>query len=112
MASKRANAIKTIRAQEELNDRMAAIEESQRLIMEKLGISIPVDEVEEPIDDAPVVPEGDPFDYGAMSPDELEAEAKDRGIYEGIVGSGKDGYIKKDDLVAALTADDAPVKQD
>ncbi|PSN79614.1 hypothetical protein C8B47_10780 [filamentous cyanobacterium CCP4] len=38
MASKRANAIKAQKAREAMADRMEAIEESQKLIMEKLDM--------------------------------------------------------------------------
>ena len=46
MASKRANAIKAQKAREAMADRMEAIEESQKLIMEKLDMLLS-DEVEE-----------------------------------------------------------------
>lgn len=45
--------------------------------------------------------------YDAQSKPDLEAEAKRRGIYESIQGTGADANVVKDDLVAALQADDA-----
>lgn len=43
-------------------------------------------------------------DYGAMTKDELQAEAERRKLE--VKGTGKDGAVVKADLVAALTAAD------
>ena len=44
--------------------------------------------------------------YGSRTVDALEADARERGIYDAIEGSGAGGNIVKDDLVGALEADD------
>ena len=44
MASKRANAIRQIRNQEDIASRLEAIEQNQALIMAHLGIEVPADE--------------------------------------------------------------------
>jgi hypothetical protein len=47
----------------------------------------------------------EPVDYAELSKDELQAEVDRRGIT--VEGSGANGNVVKDDLVAALEADDA-----
>lgn len=118
MASKRANAIKAAQKQEEIADRMSAIERNQALIMAALGIrdipGVEAETLEEPElspedegDEPPALHEqGSIVDYAAMKVPDLVEEAMKRGIYDGIEGSGKDGNVVRDDLVAALVAYD------
>ena len=47
---------------------------------------------------------GNPLE--GVSKDELEAEAKARGLLDGITGTGSSGRVTKDDLFQALTLDD------
>jgi len=56
-----------------------------------------------------VIEKGIADDYEEFRKAELEKEARDRGIYNAIAGSGDDGFIYKDDIIAALEADDAAI---
>jgi hypothetical protein len=49
-------------------------------------------------------PDGSAVDYESQSVEELEAEAKQRGIYDDIEGTGANGNVVKADLVKALSA--------
>lgn len=94
MASKRATAIKQEEKQNELAERLAVIEHNQALIMSALGIETIPGVEEETVE---------PVDYSAMSVSDLVEVAMEYDIYDGIIGTGKDGNIVKADLVAALT---------
>lgn len=48
--------------------------------------------------------EAEPEGYAAQTKAELAAEAEERGLT--IEGTGADGNVLKDDLIAALEADD------
>jgi hypothetical protein len=49
-------------------------------------------------------PDGSAVDYESQSAEQLEAEAKQRGIYDDIEGTGANGNVVKADLVKALSA--------
>lgn len=75
MASKRANAIRQIRNQEDMAARLDGIERNQLLIMAKLGIEVPADEPEAEVEE---VPADEPVAEAEEVPaDEPEAEAEE-----------------------------------
>lgn len=45
--------------------------------------------------------------YGSQEKDDLEDQARSRGVYDSIEGTGANGNILKGDIVRALEADDA-----
>lgn len=95
MASKRSLVKQEKQAREDMAARLAAIEKNQRLIMAALEIQSAPDNSDDSSDA-----------YKTMTVAELEDEAKERGIFDTIVGSGKDGNVIKADLIHALNDDD------